>query len=64
MSWILVIIMGGLLGASDIKFVSMTEKQCKKSVDLFRPLKGKVGAGCVGPNGESYTLDDPQRTTP
>lgn len=59
MNWILVIIVGGVLGVSDVKFLPMTEQQCKKTVDLLRPLKGKLGAGCISPNGGSYTLDDP-----
>lgn len=61
MSWILMIIIGGFTGASDIKFVPMSEMQCKQAVDLLRQFKGKIGAGCIGPNGESYTTGDPQR---
>ena len=59
MNWILIIIIGGYFtGVSDMKHISVTEQQCKQAVKMLLPLKGKMGAGCVGPAGEVFSFED------
>ena len=58
MNWILIVVIGGIMGVSDIRTVSMTEPQCKALVKMLAPLKSRISAGCAGPNGETFTFKD------
>lgn len=58
-TWILIIVTGnGFAGVSDVKHIRTTELQCKEIVRQMKPLRGRLGALCVGPNGEHFSLDD------
>lgn len=58
-TWTLVLLFGGWLGVADIKFREMPELACKELVREFAKADNDgLGAGCFGPNGESFTVDD------
>ena len=58
MNWVLFVVIGGIMGVSDIRTVSMSEPQCRASVKMLAPLKNRISAGCVGPNGETFIFKD------
>ena len=54
-NWLFVVVVASSLSAvGEVKITPMTEAQCRAAVDLMRPLKGKLGAACVGPDGSTY----------
>ena len=53
MNWILIIVVSGqVIGLGGVTTTPMTEDQCKASIEVLTPLKGALGAACIGPNGE------------
>ena len=58
-TWIFLIALGGWGTVSDFKSIPMTELQCKQAVTQVKPIsKGRLGAVCVGPNGEKFGFED------
>jgi hypothetical protein len=57
-TWILLIALGGWGSVSDFKSIPMTELQCRQAITQLKPLKGKMGAVCIGTNGEKFGFED------
>lgn len=53
MNWVLIIALrGAVAGIGSVSTTPMTELQCKAALEVLEPLKGSVGAACIGPGGE------------
>ncbi|MHC3940212.1 hypothetical protein [Paenochrobactrum sp. BZR 201-1] len=57
-SWMLMVVTAGAIMIDDVKLTPMTEVQCKTAVKQLAPLKGKMAAVCVGPDGQSFGFED------
>jgi hypothetical protein len=56
--WNLIIVIVGTIGINDVKHVQMTGDQCKAAVTELVAFRLSLAAGCVGPNGETFTFED------
>lgn len=53
-AWLLMVVIVNLAGVSDVKIVPMTELQCRLSINVLKPVKDRVGAVCIGPEGQFF----------
>ena len=58
-SWLLIILIASPIGGvGHVKMAVVSETQCRAILAELLPLRGPVGAGCFGPNGEKVSLAD------
>lgn len=57
--WVLLIALGGWGTISDMQVHrDLPEAQCRAMLTALAPLKQRVGAACVGPDGTRIELSD------
>lgn len=65
MDWILILVIPGFMSVADVKFVPMTERQCRATLTRFAPAAQikppQIGLTCVGPNGDVVTIEDAKK---
>lgn len=55
--WFLMVALAGPLGGvADVKAFSVTHRQCLAALYEMSPLRGHLGAACIGLNGERASL--------